>query len=169
MTKLLDRFRDAALLRGNFTLRSGRTSDYYINAMDAFKFPSLLNDLADDVFNLFDERITCVTATGFGGTPLATTISSRHNLPLCCVRDKPKVYGTKSQIEGHTPTREDFIALVDGVFTTGGSLREATAILEEFHPASIEYAVILNRSEEQKPMLLDGEVKYLFSVADILE
>ena len=96
--------------------------------------------------------------------PLATAISSRHNLELTLIRDMQKEYGTKKLIEAHIPTRKDKIAIVDDVFTTGASLKGAIKTLEISEVSEgkiVQCCVIVKRGE--------GELKYPWSYLINLE
>ncbi|MBI1190447.1 MAG: orotate phosphoribosyltransferase [Tepidisphaera sp.] len=126
-----------ALLRGNFTLRSGRTSTYYLDKYLFSTRPELLRQLAP----LFGERLKAMeTKLGvkfvrlagaeLGGIPLVTAASLHTGLPSIFVRNKKKDYGTSKQIEGAV-TKGDVIALLEDVATTGGQALEAVASLRE--------------------------------------
>lgn len=128
---------DAALLRGSFTLRSGRTSNYYLDKYLFSTRPDVLRQLAP----LFAERIKAVEArlgvrfarlagAELGGIPLVTAASLHTGLPCVFVRNKKKDYGTAKLLEG-TIDRGDVIALLEDVATTGGQALEAVAALRE--------------------------------------
>ncbi len=123
---LVDRFGEIAFLHGTFTLRSGKTSNFYLDARKAYGYPDLLNELADLLWRKMDCDANCVVGYGFGGIPLATTIASRNHLRLTNLRDEPKSHGLQRQIEGYEPTANDRIIIPHGVFTTGSSLKAAT-------------------------------------------
>jgi orotate phosphoribosyltransferase len=95
-----------ALLRGTFTLRSGRTSSYYLDKYLFSTRPEVLAPLAE----LFAERIAALRAEGIacdrlagaelGGIPLVTAASLKTGLPSIFIRNKKKDYGTAKQLEG---------------------------------------------------------------------
>lgn len=126
---------EIALLRGTFTLRSGKTSSYYLDKYLFSTRPELLKRLAP----LFAERITKVQqATGkkvvrlagaeLGGIPLVTVASLETGLPSIFVRNKKKDYGTAKQLEG-VVKQGDVVVLVEDVATTGGQALEAVGVL----------------------------------------
>lgn len=128
---------DAALLRGSFTLRSGRTSNYYLDKYLFSTRPEVLRQLAP----LFAERIRALetrlnlrfarlAGAELGGIPLVTAASLHTGLPCVFVRNKKKDYGTAKQLEGAID-RGDPIALLEDVATTGGQALEAVAALRE--------------------------------------
>jgi orotate phosphoribosyltransferase len=98
---------DASLLRGTFTLRSGRTSNYYLDKYLFSTRPEVLRELAE----LFAERISAMEhAAGklakrlagaeLGGIPLVTAASLSTGKPCLFVRNAKKDYGTAKQLEG---------------------------------------------------------------------
>jgi orotate phosphoribosyltransferase len=137
---------DASLLRGNFTLRSGRTSKYYLDKYLFSTRPEVLGPLA----KLFAERITglekCIGApiqrlagAELGGIPLVTATSLATGLPCLFIRNKKKDYGTAKQLEGALSPGERVVLLED-VATTGGQALEAVEVLRELG-ASVECVI----------------------------
>jgi orotate phosphoribosyltransferase len=127
---------DAALLRGEFTLRSGRKSSYYLDKYLFSTRPEVLAPLAD----LFARRIGEVEASlgakadrlagaELGGIPLVTAASLRTGRPCVFVRNQKKDYGTAKQLEGALAPG-DTVFIVEDVATTGGQALEAAAVLK---------------------------------------
>ena len=75
------RIAETSVLRGTFTLRSGRTSSYYI---DKYLF-STQPDILQALGSLFAERIpadtTLLAGAELGGIPLVTAASMASKLP----------------------------------------------------------------------------------------
>lgn len=128
---------DVALLRGTFTLRSGKTSSYYLDKYLFSTRPELLRELAP----LFAQRIKAVeqklgvkvvrlAGAELGGIPLVTAASLETGLPCIFVRNKKKDYGTAKQSEGAIG-KGDIVVLLEDVATTGGQALEAVASLRE--------------------------------------
>ncbi|MBM4108514.1 MAG: orotate phosphoribosyltransferase [Phycisphaerae bacterium] len=124
-----------ALLRGHFTLRSGRTSRYYLDKYLFSTRPEVLAPLAD----LFAARIAAVESrlgvraarlagAELGGIPLVTAASLRTGVPCLFVRNQKKEYGTGKQLEGAVESG-DVVVLLEDVATTGGQALEAVAVL----------------------------------------
>lgn len=163
---LLVRLRDVALLRGTFTLRSGKTSNFYLDVRKAYGNSELLNELADRLWEKMNCDANCVVGYGFGGIPLATTIASRQGLRLTNLRDEPKNHGTQKQVEGYEPCPEDRIIIPDDVFTTGSSLKKAMEIVSPSRAKIIKYGVIVNR-QEGDPSILGAPFVYLFTRTEV--
>ena len=124
-----------ALLRGSFTLRSGRTSSYYLDKYLFSTRPEVLRDLgelfAGEIASLERDRnvkVDRLAGAELGGIPLVTVASLRTGLPCVFVRNKKKDYGTAKQLEGALNAGET-VVLVEDVATTGGQAIEAVEVL----------------------------------------
>jgi orotate phosphoribosyltransferase len=126
-----------ALLRGTFTLRSGKVSNYYLDKYLFSTRPELLAKLAP----MFGERLAAMekkagvkavrlAGAELGGIPLVTASSLHTGLPCIFVRNQKKDYGTAKQLEG-VLNKGDAVVLVEDVATTGGQALEAVKSLRD--------------------------------------
>jgi orotate phosphoribosyltransferase len=126
---LAKRIADVALLRGNFTLRSGRTSTFYL---DKYLF-STQPDILEKLGKLFAERIpegtTRLAGAELGGIPLVTAASLASGLPSVFIRNQKKDYGTAKQLEGVVGPA-DRVVIVEDIATTGGQVLEAAKVID---------------------------------------
>jgi orotate phosphoribosyltransferase len=116
-----------AYLEGDFVLRSGRRSRYYL---DKYRFetePTLLRALGE----LIAERAREVAPSAvrlagpeLGAVALAASASLASGLPFLIVRKEAKGYGTGHLVEGAFEPGEE-VCLVEDVVTTGGAVCEA--------------------------------------------
>jgi len=124
---------DAAYLEGDFLLRSGKRSRYYL---DKFRFetrPDLLAPLGEHLAAAVREHApdaVRMAAPVLGAVPLAAAASLAGGLPFVIVRAAAKKYGTANRIEGVFEEGET-ICLVEDVVTAGGALLEAVAAVRE--------------------------------------
>lgn len=144
---------EVALLRGEFTLRSGKTSTYYLDKYLFSTRPELLGQLAP----LFAERLDALESrleigidrlagAELGGIPLVTAASLATGLPAIFVRNKKKDYGTSKQIEGAVE-KDDVVVLLEDVATTGGQALEAVEVLRETGAKVIAVIATIDRLE----------------------
>lgn len=125
--------REAALLEGDFVLRSGRRSTYYL---DKYRFgtrPDLLAPLGAAIaaaVGKHDAEAARIAAPELGAVPLATAASLAGGLPFVIVRKTAKDYGTANRIEGVFEAGEQ-VCLVEDVVTSGGAAVDAVAALRE--------------------------------------
>ena len=161
--QLIKKLKDSEIvLPGEFILRSGKVSDFYIDIKKAYGDPLTLRMIGESIFELFDVGVTGVAVMGHGGIPLGTVISVDNNLKLTIVREKPKPYGLSKWIDGHLPLRGERFALVDDVYTTGSGLIKMRELVSE-QGASItgSYVVVLRAAEKPE------NLKYLFRPEDL--
>jgi orotate phosphoribosyltransferase len=118
--------RDQALLEGDFVLRSGRRSHFYL---DKYRFetqPDLLRRLGERLANQIaavEPDAVRVACPALGAVALAASASMASGLPFIIIRDETKEYGTANRIEGPFEPGET-VCLVEDVVTSGGALAE---------------------------------------------
>jgi orotate phosphoribosyltransferase len=133
VTDLATQIRDAALLEGDFVLRSGKRSSYYL---DKYRFgtrPDLLRPLGKAIADAVREHepdAVRLAAPELGAVTLATAAALELDLPFVIVRGKPKEYGTANRIEG-AYDEGDCVCLVEDVVTSGGAAIEAIEAVRE--------------------------------------
>jgi orotate phosphoribosyltransferase len=122
-----------AYLEGDFVLRSGRRSPYYL---DKYRFetrPDLLRALGDRIAAGAQEHepeAVRLAAPVLGGVVLAAAASLSSGLPFLIIRDAAKAYGTANRIEGAYEQGE-CVCFVEDIVTSGGALLEAVAAARE--------------------------------------
>ena len=131
--ELARRLREAAYLEGDFVLRSGRRSKYYL---DKYRFetrPDLLGPLGESLAAAVREHepeATRLAGPELGAVALAAAASLRSGLPFLIVRKAAKDYGTAKRLEGVHEDGE-CVCLVEDVVTSGGAAIEAVEALRE--------------------------------------
>jgi len=131
--ELLGAIREHAYLEGDFVLRSGRRSQYYL---DKYRFetrPELLGALAERLAaKVAEVEPNAVRLAGpeLGAVALATATSLRSGLPFLIVRKAGKGYGTDNRLEGAFE-EGDCVCLIEDVVTSGGAAAEAVEALRE--------------------------------------
>jgi orotate phosphoribosyltransferase len=144
--QLAKRIAEVALLRGEFTLRSGRKSNYYL---DKYRFETQPDVLAE-LGKLLADRVTVntdrIAGAELGAVPLAAAAGMAANKPFIFIRNQKKDYGTAKQIEGVLNPGET-VMIVEDVLTTGGQVLEAVKTLQA-EGAKIERIVaVIDRLE----------------------
>jgi len=128
--QLAKRIADVALLRGEFTLRSGRKSNYYL---DKYRFETQPDVLAA-LGRMLADRVTVdtdrIAGAELGAVPLAAAAGMAANKPFVFIRNQKKDYGTAKQIEGVLEPGET-VMIVEDVLTTGGQVLEAVKTLQD--------------------------------------
>ena len=120
-----------AYLEGDFLLRSGKRSRYYL---DKYRFetrPDLLKPLGERIAETVREHApdaTRLAGPELGAVALAAAASLESGLPFIIVRKAAKEYGTAKRIEGPFEAGE-CICLVEDVVTSGGALLDSIEAL----------------------------------------
>ena len=123
----------AAYLEGDFLLRSGRRSRYYL---DKYRFetrPDLLRPIGDAIAAAVSQHApdaTRLAGPELGAVALAAAASLAGGLPFLIVRGAKKEYGTGNRLEGVFEPGEQ-VCLVEDVVTSGGAAIEAVEALRE--------------------------------------
>ena len=128
--ELAARIAETAVLRGQFTLRSGRTSTWYIDKYRFSTKPDILRSLGGMIAASIPEGTTLLAGAELGGIPLVTTAAMSADLPCLFVRNQKKDYGTAQRFEGAVEA-SDHVVLVEDIATTGGQVLEAAADIAE--------------------------------------
>jgi orotate phosphoribosyltransferase len=167
-TALAARIADASLLRGQFTLRSGRTSTWYLDKYRFSTRPEILRELGV----MFTERIPAgvnrLAGAELGGIPLVTAASMASGLPTVFIRNAKKEYGTAKQLEGILEAG-DRVLLVEDVATTGGQVLEPAGVIEA-QGATVERIVaVIDRGEGARENIEGAGYAFdaLFTAADL--
>ena len=134
-------------LRGDFTLSSGKKSDYYINMKKAITEPEILSTIAKLITELIaEDGIDKVAGPALGAAPIATAVSLESKTPLLMIRKEKKGYGTSKLIEGELNSGDNVI-VVEDVTTTGGSLLKAIKAIQENGGNVTRAFVVVDRQE----------------------
>ncbi|MCA1645775.1 MAG: orotate phosphoribosyltransferase [Chloroflexi bacterium] len=135
----------AAVLRGDFLLRSGARSSYYIDKYLFTTRPELLRRIAAELTQRLPAGVQRVAGPVLGAIPLVTALSLATHLPMLIVRvEQAKDYGTSKQIEG-TLEPGDKVVLVEDVVTTGGAALGAVETLRQAGAEVLGALVVVDR------------------------
>src|SRR5205823_7214558 len=95
---LAKRIAEVALLRGEFTLRSGRKSNYYL---DKYRFetqPDVLRALGEMFAKRIGDNVDRIAGAELGAVSLAAAASIASGKPFVIVRNQKKDYGTSKLV-----------------------------------------------------------------------
>ncbi|MEM6995038.1 MAG: orotate phosphoribosyltransferase [Myxococcota bacterium] len=123
---------------GSFTLKSGRTSPYFVNA-GQFRTGAAIAALGRAFAQRMVEadlvaRTDVVFGPSYKGVPLAVTTAaaladSGRDVGYAFDRKEAKDHGEGGVFVGSAPTDGTRVVIVDDVITSGRSIREAAALL----------------------------------------
>lgn len=155
-------------IRGEFLLRSGKTSNEYFDKYQFESNPILLNEIANQLLNLLPKDIEILAALEMGGIPIATAISLKTGIPIVFVRKKAKEYGTNKIAEG-SEIESKKLLIVEDVVTSGGQIILSVEELRN-RGAIVEKAIcVIDREQGGKDNLANHgiELSPLFTMSEL--
>jgi orotate phosphoribosyltransferase len=166
--ELAKRIADVALLRGEFTLRSGRKSNYYL---DKYRFetqPDCLLELGKMIAARIPADTQRLAGPELGAVPLAASAAMQCNRPCIFVRNQKKEYGSAKQVEG-VFNPGDKIVLIEDIVTSGGQVLEAADCLKDLGLVIQKVIVIIDREEGGREVITNAGLKMdaLFTTTDL--
>jgi orotate phosphoribosyltransferase len=165
--------RDAAYLEGDFVLRSGRRSKYYL---DKYRFetrPDLLRPLGASLASAVRDHepgADRLAGPELGAVALAAAASLETGLPFLIVRKEAKDYGTANRLEGVSQPGE-CVCLIEDVVTSGGAAVEAVLALREAGLRVSNAICVVDREEGGVDELARHAVRLwpLFRASELVE
>lgn len=149
--------REEALRFGDFTLKSGRKSPYFVNTGVICTGEGL-----DALSKFFASKIKevgpapIIYGPAYKGIPLAVSASVSlyrdHGIKTSWLfnRKEAKTHGDKGAFVGKLPAKGEELILVDDVFTTGGTKYESVELLESMGAKVKSLVIGVDREEKGK-------------------
>lgn len=168
-SELAQALRGAALLEGDFTLRSGRKSKYYLDKYLFETQPTLLRELGVRLARFVTDHVDRIAGAELGGIALAAATSLETGKPFVIVRNAKKTgYGTGKLIEGKLE-KGDRVLLVEDVATSGGQAVEACQTLKDAGATVDTVVVTIDRQEGAREAMESAGLRFeaLFTTTDL--
>ena len=147
---LAEHLRLHALRRGDFVLRSGARSDWYVDARATTFTGEGAALAAEAVLGVLLPEVTALGGPTQGADPIAVAAAlvgaaQGRSLKAFSVRRQPKDHGTGGRLVGPVGPG-DRAAVVEDITTTGGSLLEVVEVLGAAGIAVVQAVVLVDRS-----------------------
>ena len=164
--------REHAYLEGDFVLRSGKRSRYYL---DKYRFetrPDLLRALGERIAAVVRghaPEATRLAGPELGAVALAAAGSLASGLPFLLVRKEAKEHGTARRLEGEFEEGEE-VCLIEDVVTSGGALLASVEALREAGLVCRTAVCVVDREEGGVDALARHAVRLrpLFTASEIV-
>jgi orotate phosphoribosyltransferase len=170
---LIEALREHAYLEGDFVLRSGKRSRYYLDKYRFETIPELLEALgtrlAAKAAELEPDAVR-LAGPELGAVALAAAASLASRLPFLIVRAEAKAYGTANRIEGAYAAGER-IVLVEDVVTSGGAAADAVRAVRQAGLECRTAICVIDREEGGVDTLarLGVRLHPLFRAAEVVQ
>ncbi len=151
------RIYEVAHLTGEFTLRSGVTTDHYF---DKYRFeadPVLLDAIAEAMVPLVPAGTEVLAGLEMGGIPVVTALGRHTGLPCAFVRKEAKTYGTCRLAEGAEIAGRR-VLVVEDVVTSGGQIVLSTKELRALGADVREALCVIDREQGGAEALKESDL-----------
>ncbi len=161
MSDLAERVRAVAYLEGDFVLRSGRRSSFYL---DKYRFetqPDLLREIGEALAARIAEvepQAVRIAGPELGAVALAASSSMASGLPFLIVRSAAKDYGTANRLEGIFEEGER-VVVVEDIVTSGGAALDAVRALRQMGLICETVVCVVDRGEGGAEAMTDAGVR----------
>jgi len=133
-----------AFIEGHFRLTSGLHSSLYIEKFRLLESPQYTAALCQDIAQRFiNQRITVVVGPAMGGIIIAYEVARTLGVrAIFCEREDGKLTLRRGfQIEP-----SDRVLVVEDIVTTGGSVKEVLAVVEQSGATIVGVGLLVDRS-----------------------
>ncbi|MBY9001084.1 MAG: orotate phosphoribosyltransferase [Candidatus Heimdallarchaeota archaeon] len=148
--------KDKILKYGEFTLKSGEKSWFYVDLRLISSFPKTFEFVIGCYIDLVKkiENVEAFAGVAVAGIPFSSVMGYLLNLPSIIVRPQPKEHGLKKLVEGNIPVSSK-VVLVDDLITTGSSKIPGILALRDKNFKVEDMVVLVDRSQSNLEELID--------------
>jgi orotate phosphoribosyltransferase len=157
--KLIQRIKETAYLEGDFILRSGKRSRYYLDKYLFETCPDILKALGKEFAKYVTSDITLIAGAELGGVALAAATAMETGKNWVIVRNSKKGYGTGKLIEGILKPG-DLVLLVEDIATTGGQVLEAAKVITEAGAKIKKIVAVIDRRQGAEENITQAGYKF---------
>jgi orotate phosphoribosyltransferase len=144
--ELIKRIKETAYLEGDFILRSGKRSKYYLDKYLFETCPDILKALGREFAKHVTNDVTLIAGAELGGVALAAATAIETGKNWVIIRNSKKGYGTGKLIEGKL-NKGDIVLLVEDIATTGGQVLEAAKMITEAGATVKKIVAVIDRKQ----------------------
>ncbi len=173
-TELILQLFDAKVIEfGDFTLRSGIQTPFYVDLRKVVSYPQILKDVCLQLWETISEanvEFDLLCGVPYAAVSYATVIGMQQNIPAIIKRKNRKKYGSKKLVEGVFEKDQRCLVLEDTI-TSGISLVEAVKDLEGEGLVVKDIAVVIDRQQGGKKTLENRgyRVHTLFTIEEVMD
>jgi orotate phosphoribosyltransferase len=158
-SELIKRIKETAYLEGDFVLRSGKRSKYYLDKYLFETCPDILKALGKEFAKHITHDITLIAGAELGGVALAAATAMETGKNWVIIRNSKKDYGTGKLIEGVLKPG-DVVLLVEDIATTGGQVLEAAKVISEAGAKVKKIVAVIDRKQGASENITQAGYKF---------
>jgi len=153
-----------AVRRGDFTLKSGRKSSWFLDTKQTACRPDGILLVADVALSFFPREATAIGGLTMGADPVAFGIAAVAatrgvHLRSFSVRKEAKDHGVTGRVAGALMPG-DKVVITEDTVTRGTSLFEAVEAVREFGAEPVLITVIVDRGGTCAAMAAEAGIRY---------
>ena len=157
--ELIKRIKETAYLEGDFVLRSGKRSKYYLDKYLFETCPDILKALGQEFAKHVTDDVTLIAGAELGGVALAAATAMQTGKNWIIVRNAKKGYGTGKLIEGVLKP-DDVVLIVEDIATTGGQVLEAAKVITEAGATVKKIVCVIDRKQGAQENIASAGYKF---------
>ncbi|MGC6511054.1 MAG: orotate phosphoribosyltransferase [Myxococcota bacterium] len=147
---------------GQFTLASGKTSDFYVDARQTTLYSRGAQLIAELILKRLHPEVTAIGGPVTGADPITgatVALSAATSRPIngFMVRKAAKGYGAQNWLEGQAGLEKGTaVCVVEDTVTTGGSLLKAIKRIEDAGYKVVQCIAVVDREEGARESIEDA-------------
>ena len=150
--------------RGDFVLKSGRRSSWFIDSKQTACRPDGLLLMADAALEALDPAATAIGGLTMGADPVAFGVAAvaatrGRGLKAFSVRKEAKDHGAGGRIAGVLDPG-DKVVITEDTVTRGTSLLEAASVVRGFGAEVVQIVVLVDRGGTCEAMAADAGIPF---------
>ena len=157
--ELIKCIKQTAYLEGDFVLRSGKRSKYYLDKYLFETCPDILKALGEEFAKYVTDDVTLIAGAELGGVALAAATAMETGKNWVIIRNAKKGYGTGKLVEGVLKP-DDTVLLVEDIATTGGQVLEAAKVITEAGATVKEIVCVIDRKQGAQENITNAGYKF---------
>ncbi len=156
-----------AVKTGEFTLSSGKKSNFYVDCRKVTLHPAGAKLIAGIVLEKIKGlKVDAIGGLTLGADPIASSVVALSDIPGFIVRKKAKEHGTQQKIEGIIEKGFN-VVIVEDVATTGASALQAIEAVENFGCKVVKVISVVDREEGASETLKNYDFDPIFKKSDL--
>lgn len=153
---------------GEFTLSSGKKSDFYVDCRKVTLHPKGAKLIGKIILDkIKGQKVDAIGGLTLGADPITSAVVALGEIPGFIVRKKAKEHGTQQKIEGLIESGWK-VVIVEDVATTGTSALQAIEAAEAAGAKVIKVISVVDREEGASETLKAYDFDPIFKKSELI-